>query len=205
VLSVLFHDIAKPPTTEEKEKRGRMTITSEGHEELGGQMVLDILPQFGFHEELILPISKLVANHLAGVNISMIEKPSSRNRSVKKLSRRLIPATIKQLLYVMEADTNGRGGTEFKEPTGAKEILAIADEINVVEKPYQYILMGRHLLEIGLKPSPDFKKILDKSYEAQENGDFSDVEGAKKWLNENVNEILCNTKWIKRLLIHFHS
>ena len=183
IMSILFHDIAKPPTTEEKEKRGRMTITSEGHEALGGKMCFEILPKLGFHIDLITPIANLVANHLAGVNISIITSAGGKMKSVKKLSRRLFPATIQQLLYVMKADTNGRGAHEIKVPTGFVEISEIAKEINVTDKPYEYILMGRHLIEAGLKPSPKFGEILTTAGEAQESGVFSTIEEAKEWLN----------------------
>ncbi len=184
VMSILFHDIAKPDTTEEKMKRGRLTITSEGHEAMGGKMCLDILPKLGFHSDLVAPISNIVANHLAGVNVSMVSAQSGKVKAVKKLSRRLYPATIKQLLYVMESDTNGRGSSEINIPTGYLELSEIAKDINVSEKQYEYILMGRHLIEAGLKPSAKFGEILSKGNEAQENGEFSDIEGAKMWLKE---------------------
>jgi tRNA nucleotidyltransferase (CCA-adding enzyme) len=184
VMSVLLHDIAKPDTTEEKMKRGRMTITSEGHEALGGKMSSDILSRLGFHAELIHPIANLVANHLAGVNISVIPSQSSRVKSVKKLSRRLFPATIQQLLFVMEADTNGRGGDEYREPTGAEAMQEIAVELDVKDRQYEYIAMGRHLIELGLKPSALFGEILAAANAAQEDGKFNTVEGAKEWLSE---------------------
>ncbi len=184
VVSTLFHDIAKPPTTKEELKHGRMCITSNGHEEMGGEMVKTILSNIGFHAELIEPISNLIANHLAGVKIEHIEALRGKTKFVKKLSRKLHPATIQQLLYIMEADTNGRGGLEYREPSGAKDIIEIASQVQVVEKQYEYILMGRHLIMAGLKPSNEFGVILGKANEAQENGEFSDVDGAKQWLGE---------------------
>lgn len=187
VMAILFHDIAKPDTTEEKMKRGRMTITSEGHEAMGGIMSKDILAGIGFHIDLINPIANLVSNHLAGVNISVIPTESGKIKAVKKLSRRLYPATIHQLLYIMESDHNGRGRAEFSEATGAADLLRISTEIDVNKKPYEYILMGRHLIEAGLKPSPQFGDILRESQEAQENGEFNDVAGAKEWLSRNIN------------------
>ncbi len=188
VASCLLHDIAKPHTTEEQMKRGRMTITSNGHEEMGGIVAKEFLEKIGFHEALITPICNLIANHLAGVNISMIPALSGKTKAVKKLSRKLHPATIKQLLFLMDADSNGRGNEEIKEPTGAKDIKEIASQITIVNKQYEYILMGRHLIEKGLSPSKEFKIILDKANEAQENGDFNDLEGAKKWLFEYLNK-----------------
>jgi len=184
VMSILLHDIAKPNTTEEQMKNGRMTITSHGHEQLGGVMANEFLSRIGFHESLITPISNIIANHLAGVSIIQITSPSGKVKAVKKLSKRLFPATIKQLLYVMDADTNGRGGTELKEPTGAKEITEIATDLVITDKQYEYILMGRHLIEAGLKPSASFGILLKVSYEAQENGEFSNVDEAKIWLDE---------------------
>ena len=50
--------------------------------------------------------------------------------------------------------------------------------------------MGRHLIEAGLKPSEKFGTILKASYEAQENGKFSDVEGAKEWLKNNLAQLI---------------
>src|SRR3990167_7349868 len=51
------------------------------------------------------------------------------------------------------------------------------------------ILRGRHLMEFGLKPSPKLREIIQKSFEAQESGEFSDLEGAKKWLADNIDTL----------------
>lgn len=185
VMATLMHDIAKPYCTEEQMKRGRMTITSNGHEEMGAVVARKFLESIGFHESLILPICNLVANHLAGVNISMIPALSGKTKAVKKLSRKLHPANIQQLLYLMHSDTNGRGSDEIKEATGSQDIKEIASQITVVTKQYEYLLMGRHLIKFGLKPSSEFGIILKASYEAQEEGLFHDLEGANKWLNDN--------------------
>jgi tRNA nucleotidyltransferase (CCA-adding enzyme) len=45
------------------------------------------------------------------------------------------------------------------------------------EAPPQ-ILMGRHLIELGLQPSAQFKKILDAVYEMQLEGEISDLDKA---------------------------
>jgi len=89
---------------------------------------------------------------------------------------------------MMEADTNGRGDDGFKEPTGARDIMRISTDLMVTKSEYQYLLMGRHLIEAGLKPSAEFGTILRASQEAQENGDFSDIEGALIWLNEHLHK-----------------
>lgn len=187
VMAVLLHDLAKPNCTKEEMKRGRLSITSNGHEELGGVMSRELLTEMGFHADIIELISNLIANHLAGVQLENISVSSGKVKFVKKLSRKLHPATIHQLLFLMDADTNGRNECEHdwnkrKVPTGAKEMIEIASQVKVVEKQYEYILMGRHLIELGIKPSPEFGNILKKANEAQENGEFNDVEGGIKWL-----------------------
>ena len=48
----------------------------------------------------------------------------------------------------------------------------------VEEKAPPSILMGRHLIELGLKPSPGFKKILDAVYEMQLDGKIQNLEEA---------------------------
>ncbi len=56
------------------------------------------------------------------------------------------------------------------------------------------ILMGRHLIELGLAPSPQFKQILDAVYEMQLDGIINDLDIAsnrskeidiKQWIFEN--------------------
>lgn len=194
VASILLHDVAKPPTTKEEMKRGRMMITSNGHEEMGGEMAKVFLSGIGFHAELIEPISNLIANHLAGVKIAHITVLSGKTKFIKKLSRKLHPATIQQLLFICESDTNGRGDDSFKIATGSDDIREIANQVTVIDKQYEYIIMGRHLIEwYNLKPSKEFGIILGKANEAQENGFINDLESGKKWLNDNL-ELLTNKK-----------
>lgn len=40
------------------------------------------------------------------------------------------------------------------------------------------ILMGRHLIELGMSPGKHFKEILDRAYEMQLDGDIYDVDSA---------------------------
>ena len=167
---------------------GRMTITSNGHEALGGTMSREFLYRLGFHEELIAPICNLVSDHLASVSIASIPSRSGKLKAIKRLSRRLYPATIQQLLYVIEADHNGRGSDVHKDATSSKELLELSKELNVDKKPYEYILMGRHLIDEGLNPSPEFGIILKQAEVAQEDGLFSEINGAREWLKRYLSE-----------------
>ena len=40
------------------------------------------------------------------------------------------------------------------------------------------ILMGRHLIELGMSPGKHFKEILDRAYEMQLDGEFNSLDEA---------------------------
>jgi len=45
------------------------------------------------------------------------------------------------------------------------------------------ILMGRHLLELGMKPGREFGELLNEAFEAQLEGKFFDLPEALAWLS----------------------
>jgi tRNA nucleotidyltransferase (CCA-adding enzyme) len=47
-------------------------------------------------------------------------------------------------------------------------------------------LQGRHLIERGMSPGKQFGKVLDEAFEAQLEGQFTDLDGAQKWLAEKI-------------------
>ncbi len=69
-------------------------------------------------------------------------------------------------------------------PEGVIALRAKAAELQVQVKPPTPILMGRHLIALGLRPNPQFKAILDEAYQAQLEGKFSDLDQALLWLSE---------------------
>ena len=46
------------------------------------------------------------------------------------------------------------------------------------------ILMGRHLIELGMQPGLEFGVVLKAAFEAQLEGKFLDLEQAWQWLHE---------------------
>ena len=58
-----------------------------------------------------------------------------------------------------------------------------AQELAIAKAPPQPILLGRHLIERGMKPSPDFGKILATCYEHQIEGEFADEPSALIFLD----------------------
>jgi len=174
-LAVLAHDFAKPQTTHQALKDGRMRIVSPGHEEAGGPLAEQFLQRINMPLAVRERVIPLVANHLAH-----LQTPS--DRAVRRLAKRLEPATIQELVVVMTADQFGRPP---KPPVVAEGILALearASALDVQASAPQAILMGRHLIELGLEPGRDFGVILEAAYEAQLEGKFFAASEALRWL-----------------------
>ena len=104
------------------------------------------------------------------------------DRSVRRLAKRLEPENIAGLSLLMTADSMGRPPRPAVVPQFVQELRAKAAELSVQESAAKPILMGRHLLELGLAAGPQFKQILDAAYEAQLEGKFFTQPEALQWL-----------------------
>lgn len=180
MLAVLAHDLGKPATTVRAERRGVMRWTSNGHEAAG------VVPTEAFLQRIGAPldhapfITPLVAHHL--VHHHGHDGTFSENQ-VRRLARKLAPATIDDLCHVMTADARGRpplSSCESEPLIGA--LRAKAAELTLRDGAPTPILKGRHLIEAGLRPGPAFGSLLDAAFEAQLDGAFRDQETALMWL-----------------------
>jgi tRNA nucleotidyltransferase (CCA-adding enzyme) len=84
----------------------------------------------------------------------------------------------------MTADSMGRPPLPAAPPESVRLLLARACELQVQQKPPDPLLMGRHLMQLGLPPGKDFGVILNRAYEAQLEGLFFDLTHALDWLRE---------------------
>jgi tRNA nucleotidyltransferase (CCA-adding enzyme) len=175
MLAVLAHDFGKPATTSRAVKDGRLRIVSPGHEEAGANLATSFLERMRAPQAIQVRVVPLVRNHL-------FHWQTMSDRAVRRLARRLEPENIQGLCLVMTADSMGRPPLPAVEPEHVRLLLARAQELQVRHKPPEPILMGRHLIELGLVPGKLFGTILDKAYEAQLEGTFSDLTQACQWL-----------------------
>jgi tRNA nucleotidyltransferase (CCA-adding enzyme) len=179
-FSVLAHDFGKPSTTQHAERRGAMRWVSPGHEAAGGPLAESFLRRIGAPLEMDAPVKALVAHHLAHHHGSNGDYSDTQ---VRRLARKLAPATIDDLGVVMAADSMGRP------PLDSAEILALiarlrarASSLALEASAPRPIVQGRHLIAMGRKPGPEFKPVLDAAFEAQLDGAFSDEAGGLDWL-----------------------
>ena len=174
-MAVLAHDFGKPQTTHEAMKDGLRRIVSPGHEEAGGPLAEQFLTRINAPTAVRERVLPLVTNHLAH-----LQTPT--DRSVRRLAKRLEPATIEELLIVVTADQFGRPPRPQVISENVRALRTKAGELKVQSSAPSPILMGRHLIELGLEPGEAFGVILDASYDAQLEGSFFDLSQAFRWL-----------------------
>jgi tRNA nucleotidyltransferase (CCA-adding enzyme) len=181
MFAVLAHDFGKPSTTLQAERRSVQRWLSPGHEEAGGPPTEAFLRRIGAPLDLVDWVRPLVLHHLAHHH----GQPEFSDSAVRRLARKLAPATIDDLCAVMWADHLGR--PPLVSPETEARILALrrrAQALAVQDAAPRPLLLGRHLVELGRPPGPHFKPILAAGIEAQLEGAFTDEAGAREWLKE---------------------
>jgi tRNA nucleotidyltransferase (CCA-adding enzyme) len=185
LLAVLAHDFGKPSTTEYAERRGKMRWISPGHEAAGGPLAETFLQRIGAPRETTARVVPLVLNHLMHHNGAGGNGAPFSGTFVRRLARRLLPATIDDLCLVMRADHDGRP------PKHSPETLERIDELGeaarrlaIADAAPKPILQGRHLIATGMTPGKQFKAILGAAFEAQLEGAFADEAGAIAWVEK---------------------
>jgi len=174
LLAVLCHDFGKPATTAAVDGR----IRSYEHEGAGvapARTFLDRLNVRSLHGyDLREQVIQLVAHHLTPSHYFK-NRDRVGDGAFRRLARKLEP----DLLYrVSRADCLGRTG-DFS--TEAQEwFIGKARALSVESRPPAPLLMGRHLLEMGLRPGPAIGRITRAVYEMQLDGRVTGLDDARR-------------------------
>ena len=173
LLAVVCHDFGKPSTTAVVDGR----IRSYEHEEAGvapTRAFLDRLNVRTLHGyDVREQVVQLVAHHLTPSHYFK-NRDNVGDGAFRRLARRLEP----DLLYrVSRADCLGRTG-DFP-PQAQEWFIEKVRALDVESRPPAPILLGRHLLEMGLEPGPAVGRITRAIYELQMDGRVRDLEEAK--------------------------
>lgn len=171
MLGALCHDFGKPPTTQFFDGRWR----SHSHDVAGIEPTITFLDRLGIFTvggyDVRNQIIQLVRYHLKPGEYYKAKNPVG-DGAFRRLARKVEP----DLLYrVAKADSLGRNPdwlpAEKRVGSEAQEwFMEKVRELSVEERAPEPILMGRHLVELGLEPGPVFKKVLDAVYELQMDG-----------------------------------
>jgi len=171
MLAAVAHDLGKPATTEFIDGR----LRSRGHEEAGVAPAKSFLARLNVHSldgyEVRDQVIALVRDHL---------KPGEFYKKKDEVGdgafRRLARKCELDLLYrVAKADSLGRNSEQLPREkwftAEAQEwFIARARELEVAERPPAPILLGRHVLELGIKPGPRIGELTKAVYEMQLDG-----------------------------------
>ncbi len=181
MLGALCHDLGKPPTTEFIEGR----VRSRGHDEAGVPPTLDLLDRLGIYTlngfDVREQVVQLVRYHLKPGEFYKAEsKEPVGDGAFRRLARKVEP----DLLYrVAKADSLGRNPEwlpkeKWFDAAAQEWFIERVRSLQIEKKAPDPILMGRHLIEMGLTPGPLFKKVLDAVYEMQMDGRVTSLEEA---------------------------
>ena len=177
MLGALCHDFGKPATTKFFDDKWR----SHAHDEAGIEPTLSFLNTLGVYTldgfDVREQIVQLVRYHLVP---GMFYKSQPGDGAFRRLARKVEP----DLLYrVAKADSLGRNPEwlpreKWFKAEAQEWFIERMRELDVEHEAPKPILMGRHLIELGLKPSPEFGAILDAVYEKQLDGQITSLDEA---------------------------
>ena len=183
-FGVLCHDLGKARCTRYAMKRDTKHWISPGHDSASVWLSKQFLDGVGAPKSLREKIAPLVGNHHY---LNTGNKSAPSDASLRRLSKRLHSATMRELVYVMTADHRGRPPSLSKEQEARITLfLERIEALELSDSAPKAILKGRHLIALGFQPGIEFKSYLDEGYNAQIEGIFSDEEGAKRWLQKKV-------------------
>ena len=172
-LAVLTHDLGKITHTQFHEC-GK--ITAYGHEGASGPLAREFLHSIDCPHHIIDQVVPLCENH-------MMQNNNINDAILRRAAVRIHPANLLDLCFLMECDKRGRPPHPDIRPEKIQLALDLITKLGVgIEKP-KPILLGRHLIENGIKPGKEMGNILKIAYEAQLDGGFTTVEGGLIYIN----------------------
>jgi len=170
MLGAVCHDFGKPATTAFLDGR----IRSIGHEEAGVAPATAFLDRLNVHSfdgvDVRRQVLGMVAHHL---------KPGMWHKVRDQVGdgafRRLAQKVDLELLArLASADCNGRTGSF--DCSAMAWFLERARALGVEHRPPARLVLGRHLIPLGVAPGPRMGQVLDALYEQQLDGEFATLD-----------------------------
>lgn len=169
MLGAVCHDLGKPGTTAVIDGR----VRSPNHEEAGVAPTLRLLDRLNIHSidgyDVRRQVVGLVAQHLKP---GMFHKaPVVTDGAFRRLAQKV---DLELLARLARADCLGRKGTF--DCSAMDWFIERARTLGVEHAPPKPLLMGRHLLALGVAPGPRVGAILRQVYEQQLDGAITTVD-----------------------------
>ncbi len=169
---VLLHDIGKPPTSSVDEKNG--AIHFYGHEKIGADMSRDILNRLRFPKKDVDEIVAVVHQHMQFKDVKEMRKATLR--------RLLLRDTFPLELELHKLDCLGsHRSLEYYD-----FLVQQAEELKKKPEIRPPLLTGKDLIDLGMKPGPDFGALLHEIRDKQLSDELKTKRGAKAWVKKRL-------------------
>ncbi len=158
VWAVLLHDIGKPPTQTLDPAEGR--IRFNGHDRVGAEMTARVFARLRFSNEETAAVVEAVRHHMAFKDV--------REMRPAKLRRFLARPNLPLELELHRIDCAGsHGDLENYEFLVGKRAELAAEPL--IPPP---LVTGHDLIALGLRPGPEFRRLLEAAQTAQLEGEI---------------------------------
>ncbi|MDR2735768.1 MAG: polynucleotide adenylyltransferase [Puniceicoccales bacterium] len=169
-FALLCHDFGKPATMF-RDKNG---IHNHGHAKCGVAPARVFLERMRVPKRIVDQVLHLVEHHM---DIRDIVKSNDMDTDIRVLATQV--ERIDLLIKVSLCDTFRRVKIHG---TNEELIQDRAKKLGVLYEKPTPLLLGRHLIDLGLVPGKNFSQLLDLAFEAQLNGKFFDEPGAIQFI-----------------------
>jgi len=181
--AALFHDIGKAETTHWEFKRGRMAVTSAGHDTAGERLALRAFERLKIHSWNGADVRDL-ALRLIRTHHRAAELWQNRDILTKRAFNRFAADTGGEFEMAVILDAADRAGRSERRIAGfdreARWLLQQMRIHNVSKETIRPLVLGRDLLALGVPAGPGMGKILKELYRRQLDGEFDARPGALK-------------------------
>jgi tRNA nucleotidyltransferase (CCA-adding enzyme) len=164
MLSAVCHDLGKPLTTIHIDGR----IKSPGHEAAGVPLAAALLDRFRIQSlddvDVRREVLAITAEHLRP-SAFWKARDTVRDGAFRRLAQRV---NLEWLTRFSIADCHGRGGAF--DSSFADWFITRARTLGVEHQPPAPLLLGRHVLALGVAPGPAVGRVLATVYEWQLDG-----------------------------------
>jgi tRNA nucleotidyltransferase/poly(A) polymerase len=175
LLAALYHDVGKAETTQWEFKRGRMVITSAGHDVASERLARRIFGRFRIFSWNGYPLKK-TALLLIKTHHRASEIWAHRETVTRKAFNRFVADTGGEIELAVVLDVADRGGRKERPvkrlDREGRWLLAKLEELRVSKETIKPLLLGRDLLKLGVAPGPGMGKILGELYKRQLDNEF---------------------------------
>lgn len=170
-LSVLFHDIGKPPTFRYHADEDRIRFS--GHDRVGAAMTEKLMERLRFSRHDIDRVTEAVRQHMVFKDV--------QNMRTAKLKRFMAREGFDEELELHRVDCQSSHGALDNYDFLKTKAEEFANE-PLIPPP---LLTGHDLMALGWKPGPHFGQVLESIQTAQLEGTLATIEEAIAWVKEN--------------------